>query len=262
MDDIIFENREKRYGAYFIRKNIHWHEWVALALICGWVWSAFWAWNLREVESDVVSTEQGANVVILSIVPMAPPPKEKYNKNLITCFRKSFFHMPVPVPKECACDILLFRHELEVVESEGSLEDSTAIISYITQSCGCEDYSFNPLPQGEDIEWRPHYVFDDDLANIVMDSLLNEDFFYTPPSINEPAQLINPEIIPQNIQRKLQKQRISISIQIDPAGNYLAHRLEGKLSKRLEAPFAEMIEKLRFTPDIRAGKASSAWVEL
>lgn len=35
MEDIIFENREKRYGAYFLRKNQHWHEWIALALVCG-----------------------------------------------------------------------------------------------------------------------------------------------------------------------------------------------------------------------------------
>lgn len=261
MDDIIFEHREKRYGAYFLRKNIHWHEWVALALVCGWVWGAYWAWNLRKVESAVVYANLEADLVFLPIAPIPPPPLKKYDKNKITCFFEGWYFIPEPAPKECACDLFLLRHELEEVEYAESIRDSSGTITYITQSCECKDDIFNSIPP-EIEKSTPQLICDCEYVDVTLDSALTPDLFYQPPAINETAQLINPEIIPNKIRKKLKKEKIKLSVHIDASGNYLGHRLEGRMPQRLEEQLYRFITELKFTPEIQQGKPEAVWVDL
>lgn len=110
----------------------------------------------------------------------------------------------------------------------------------------------------------PHIVCDcPESVDVTFDSLLRAEVALPKPtSFAEPAQLINPEVIPTAIQRKLQNQKISISILINSTGAYRKYRLKGKLSKRLQEQLDAFAPELKFTPEIREGRGGDTWVQL
>jgi hypothetical protein len=256
MEDIIFENREKRYGAYFLRKNQHWHEWVALALVCGWLWAAFWGWNglkeepeppTKRIEMIVSGCWFGFGEDLPSIkeykVPILPPcPPEK---KLIA------FKIPQPVPAWMLCECDKFADPIPRKKLPEKLKT----------------HPYKLWEEISDISHKdepPHIVCDcPKPVDVTFDSLLRAEVALPKPiSFAEPAQLINPEVIPTAIQRKLQNQKITISILINSTGAYRKYRLEGKLSKRLQEQLDGFAPELKFTPEIREGRASSGWVQL
>ncbi len=250
MIDIIFENREKRYGAYFLRKNQHWHEWIALALVCGWIWGAFWGWNWMKTEPLAKEKERERTWCCLCIFPPAPPlsPPESYQLRLPPCPPSKcrvMFKIPQPAPSWMLCECG-GNAELEAKKIPAKLKNHR--ITLVSEEM------VNPLDTL--IREFPGP------ADVTFDSigLVKSDGF--PVAINEPAQLLNPEILPPGIFRKIENQKLSLSIRIDPSGNYIEHRLEGRLSKRLQAKLDEFAKDLKFTPEIREGVPGTAWVDL
>ena len=250
MNDIIFEHREKAYGAYFLRTQGHWFQWIALALVCSWVCGAAMAMNLRQIEEKVKEKDHGIICCCLGILP--PPLEELRPKPCKEKQKLISIKIPVPVPawKLCDCDPYADPKQKKL---------SSKIKNYKIQLAP------EPPNLHELLNWG-HCIscpkLDDlDLARVTVDSVLDKDFFLVPnQEIDEDPILLNPAVFPKALKKKLDQGELSLNVLIHADGSYRKHKQVGKLSKRLQKKLDALMPQLVFSPAIRDGELKKDWV--
>jgi len=255
MDDIIFEHREKRYGAYFLRQCQPWHEWFALGIVCNVMVLLVGASHMYNVDKAVDKQLK----MSITCPPFHFPNKEYRTILLPPCppqkKKQPVVKIPNPVPawKLCVCD-----------------EEKAFSHSILPRSIKEFSVRFVPLPpdlEEEALDWgEPHYICDCPAPYphpIIYDSLIDADFFIqTDIAVQAAAELINSEILPKKLKGKLNSGKLAIKVLVDESGTYRKHRITGSSSNALTQKLTKLLPQLYFSPAIEKGMPVKAWFSL
>lgn len=255
MLDIIFQNREKSYGAYILRKHYPRHLFIALILSCWLFLMAIFMpnWLSDTVKAVIPTVNKGEiKLTILPptspipekeiVIPPTPPerPKIKITQNL----------RPEPTPPEDLPD------EKPIINDNETLEKASTL-GTIEQ-------------EGEDIwDFDEAIIGEGDGPPDVIRTEEDDD-----PGINDlNFDVIQPKAINlADIQKAIRfpeaaiisgtTGRVVVRILVDKHGKYKKHKVIKSSHPLLSAAVEEELKGLVFTPAIQGDRAVSCWVNI
>lgn len=252
MDDMVFEDRERRFGAYLLRKKYPLHlilSTLAIALLTlGLTYGPLLIerYGLFKGEEKVVRERK--KIVLEELPPPPPinedtPPPPPPPQAPPPQVRTVEFRVPEPVPEEEA-------DEDQEVKTVDELEEAP--------NFGAED------KEGDDVGF-----FDGDLEGDVPEVVVDND-----PGINdfvsveqEPVAVNLNDIksligYPQIARDAGIQGVVLVRVLVDKTGNYDRHRIVKSVHPILDEAVEQHLSKLKFTPAIQGGRPIKFWVNI
>lgn len=260
LDDMVFENRERRYGAYWLRKSYPRALTIAAAVAL-FVFLSVSASALpffRNLFGGEEEEETKVSVVKLSMEDLPPPPALDEEKP-----------PPPPPPKLPPPQIktVAFKIPEPTPEEELDPEEEEKTIAEIEELKDAPNIGF------EDKEGEEEGFFDGDIEGegevpeVVVEQSAEPDinaFIFA----EEEPKPVNMD----NIQRAIGYPQIArdagiegqvvIRVLVDEKGNYVRHKVLNGVHPILEKAVEDKINQLRFTPAIQGGKPIPFWVNI
>ncbi|MEZ4686588.1 MAG: energy transducer TonB [Bacteroidia bacterium] len=255
MDEMVFEDRERRYGAYFLRKRYGRHLLMAsligvaafsLALAAPAIGS-FLGGKMEKKEKREIATE-----INLADLPPPPPPDDEPppppppKVELPPPKLKTIaFKIPEPKPKE------EIQEEEEVVEIK-ELEEAPNIG---LEDIEGDDEGFIDIPdEGDGEVVAVIEEAEPDINAFVFASQEPE-----PINMDDVRELIGyPDIAREaNIEGQ-----VVVRVLVDEDGNYQKHKIIKKAHPILAEAVEKHVRKLRFTPAVQGNKPIKFWVNI
>ncbi|MEM6801112.1 MAG: TonB family protein [Bacteroidota bacterium] len=252
LDDMVFEDRERNYGAYFLRKRYPRYLTTAVGIVaflalCGSFGPLIakgmgWIKETEEIEELV-------HEIILSELP-PPPPIDDLNDP------------PPPPPPPVVKEIKQVEFRIPEPSPEPDLEDTTTIHKIedlVDQNLGFDDV------EGEEMD----VLFTDIVDSEEIEVLVDKD---PPPGV---FQSVDAEPVPINL-RDIQKLvgypsvaqqagiqgKVILRILVDKQGRYKKHIMQRSDHPLLSEPVEKHISKLKFTPAIQGSRPIKFWVNI
>lgn len=253
LDDMVFEDKERRFGAFFLRKNYPLHLFLAtlgitlFTLIASYGpllaerngWFAKEEKKTREVKK-IVLEELPPPPPLNEDTPPPPPPPQAPPPQV----RTVEFRVPEPVPEEEAEE----DQEMKTVEE---LEDAP--------NFGSED------KEGEDIGVPIGDIGDGDVPEVIVDNDPGINDFVSveqepvPVNINDIKSLIG---YPQIARDAGIQGQVVVRVLVDKTGNYDRHKVVKSVHPILDEAVQAHLSKLKFTPAIQGGRPIKFWVNI
>ncbi|MDP5172207.1 MAG: TonB family protein [Bacteroidia bacterium] len=254
MDEMVFEDRERRYGAFFLRKNYPLHLGIGVLVISlltlGFSYGPLLIDRYGLFEGEVKKVREVKKLVLEELPPPPPlnedtPPPPPPPQAPPPEVRTVEFRVPEPVPEEEA-------DEDQEVKEVKELEKAP--------NFGAED------KDGEDVG-----IFSGELGGDgkVPDVIVDND-----PGINDFVS-VEQEPVPVNIDdiksligypqiardAGIQGQ-VVVRVLVDKTGNYDRHRIVKSVHPILDEAVSQQLSKLKFTPAIQGGRPIKFWVNI
>lgn len=254
LNEILFEHREKRYGAYLLRRNgdraLAWALLLTVAFVAGGLGLAM----ARRSTTDVVSIR---NITLTptcglgdrTVKPPVEPPLPLEKKLKLTQQRTVRFVVPEPVP---ASEI----HEEEAIAEADSLNHTKAAIGSATQD-GADAFF-----TGEDIVGTVPDIFieerpaepEPDIADVMIGAEEPQ-----PVNLDDIRQLVG---YPQIARDAGIEGMVVVRILVDERGSYVRHKVIKQAHPILTEACEKQLPRLRFTPAIQGNRAVKFWVNV
>lgn len=253
LDDMVFENKERRFGAFFLRKNYPLHLFLAtagitvLTLVLSYGpliaerngWFAKEERRTREVKK-IVLEELPPPPPINEDTPPPPPPPQAPPPQV----RTVEFRVPEPVPEEEA-------EEDQEVKTVEELEEAP--------NFGAED------KEGEDEGLFTGDIGDGDVPEVIVDNDPGINDFISveqepvPVNIDDIKTLIG---YPQIARDAGIQGQVVVRVLVDKTGNYDRHKVVKSVHPILDDAVQRQLSKLKFTPAIQGGRPIKFWVNI
>lgn len=251
LTDMVFEDRERRYGAYWLRQNYRKHALLGLAIASGLMLVfSFWGHFAGKAESP----ENPYTEVVFAPteIPALPEvPKEEIVKPP---------EMPDP-PKVQQLEFLPpDPTPLELVDSTATMHSVDTL--KLIQNFGTQDL------EGDVIDpFAQMFVEGDEvITDVIVDKKeLKPDTFVW---VDEEPRPINMDEISRVVEYPtiLRDARIEgtvvMRVLVDKRGQYVKHIVINSPHPMLTDEVAEHVDKLQFTPAIQGGKPITFWVNI
>lgn len=254
LDEMVFEDREKRYGAYFLRKKYPTHLIVGTAIIgIATVLFTFAPLIAKSLGLQGEAKENKSLSVTINMEDLPPPPPIDEDKP-----------PPPPPPKVPPPQVKTVAFQIPEPTPEEELEEDQTIAEV-------EELKEAPNIGLEDKEGSDEGFFD---GEIDADGDVPEVIVEQEPEINafifaeEEPQPINMDDIkkligyPQIARDAGIEGSVVVRVLVDKKGNYAKHRVINQVHPILEKAVTEHVNKLRFTPAIQGGKPIQFWVNI
>ncbi len=255
-DEVLFEQRQRSYGAYLLRKSYpkHLFKSSCLVLLSFLLVSVIPVISKSIIGTENRSNEDGRKVVIDAVpppskimdekplppsIPKLPPPKLK----TIT------FTIPTPTSKE-----ELTNEEQESTVTEMSELLDAPVIGLVDIEGSASGFSFE---EGIEGEGQIPVVIKEEEPQI--DSFIIPEEEPVPFNLDEVKRSIK---YPQVARDAHIEGPVVVRILIDKNGNYVRHKVLISQHPILTAAIEEKLSKLRFTPAIQGGKPIMFWVNV
>ncbi len=254
LTEMVFEDRERRYGAYFLRKKYSLHlliaTTVALALLLVVVFAPQIAFASEGDEHDNIRDTGIIDLADLPPPPLTeddlplppPPPKPPIPIQL----QEIAFKIPDPKPVD---EI----EKEERIEENNMLDTVKAVIS--TKSVeGDPTDIFNTIP-GEGS--GPPAVIQDEDPKV-------DDFVF----VSEEPKTLNMDDVrkligyPDIARDAGIEGMVVVRVLVDEQGNYRKHKMIKKIHPILADAVEKNLHKLKFTPAIQGSKPIKFWVNI
>ena len=254
LDDMVFEDKERRFGAFFLRKNYPLHLFIATSLISLIVLTGtygplladrygFFAKEERRVREvkKIVLEELPPPPPLNEDTPPPPPPPQAPPPQV----RTVEFRVPEPVPEEEA-------EENATMEEVQKLEEEP---NFGAETKEGEDIG---LPIGDldgdgDV---PEVIVDNDPG---INEFISVEQEPVPVNIDDIKSLIG---YPQIARDAGIQGQVVIRVLVDKTGNYDRHRIVKSVHPILDEAVEQHLSKLKFTPAIQGGRPIKFWVNI
>lgn len=247
IDEMVFEDRERRYGAFFLRKRYPLRLTVS-TLVVAFSIVAVSALAVRQGGARDKKKRLIANEITLENLPpppqedTPPPPPPPEVKIPPPQLKTVAFKIPEPTPKE-------ELKEEEEIKTIDELKDQ--IISTKDQE-GEENV---PIPIVE--EAPPPVIEKDEDPDI--NAFIFDAEEPKPVNMNDVRELIGYPDIAKEAQIE---GTVLVRVLVDKQGNYKSHKIIRKAHPILSDAVEKQIARLRFTPAIQGGKPIPFWVNI
>ncbi len=254
MDDMVFEDKERRFGAFFLRKNYPLHLFLATAAMSVVALIGTYGPLLAERYGVFAKEERRVREVKKIVLeelppppplkddapPPPPPPKVEPPK-----IRTVEFRVPEPVPEEEAEDD-------QTMETVDKLEDEP--------NFGAESQ------EGEDIGiFEGSLEGDGEVPDVIVDNdpgineFISVEEEPTPVNIDDIVSLIG---YPQIARDAGIQGQVVVRVLVNKTGNYDRHRVVKSVHPILDEAVEQHLSKLKFTPAIQGGRPIKFWVNI
>ncbi|MDX1907278.1 MAG: energy transducer TonB [Bacteroidia bacterium] len=250
MDEMVFEGRERRYGAYYLRKKYPSHVLIGTAIICFLMF--LFGFGPMIFNSLVGETQKKNKTMAISIkmedLPPPPPMDEDQPppppKTPPPQVKTVSFQIPEPAPEEEV-------DENETIKEMEELKDAPNI--GLEDKEGAEEGFFT----GEiDATGEPEVIVDNTPK---IDDFIFAEEEPKPVNMDDIKKLVGYPPIARDA--GIQGQ-VVVRVLVDKKGNYSKHRIINQVHPVLAKAVEEHIAKLRFTPAIQGGKPIQFWVNI
>lgn len=252
LDEMLFETREKRYGAFWLRKHYGLHLLVATAVVAVG-FAALTGYSARVNRKNVVKAKR-AIATEISLENLPPPPKDESEppppppelKAPPPQLKTVAFKIPEPTAKEN------LREEEEIVSQEALKEAPNIGLKDI------EGSTDGPIPIVS--EQAPPPVIErakedePDINEFILDA-------EEPKPIN--IEDIKAAIGYPDVAREANIEGIVVvRVLVDKQGNYKTHKVIKKVHPVLADAVEQQIINLKFTPAVQGGRTIPFWVNV
>ncbi|MDX1907279.1 MAG: TonB family protein [Bacteroidia bacterium] len=252
MDEMVFESRERQYGAYYLRKKYPSHVLIGTAIICSLVFC--FGFGPMIFSSLGGETQKKNKTMAISInmeelpppppidkeLPPLPPPPQTPPPQLQTVA----FQIPEPAP------------DAEVDEDE-TIREMEELQNAPNIALEDQDGAVEGVFTGEIDATGPPEVIVDNTPKI--DDFLFAEEEPKPVNMDDIKKLVGYPPIARDAGIEGQ---VVVRILVDKKGNYSKHRIINQVHPVLAKAVEEHIAKLRFTPAIQGGKPIQFWVNI
>ncbi|MEM6632576.1 MAG: energy transducer TonB [Bacteroidota bacterium] len=258
LDEMVFEDRERRYGGYFLRKRypkILLYSTLIGLLVTAMIPASSYVSKMLGLSADVEENSGPRNVVInMEDLPPPPPideekpPPPPPPKPPPPQIKTVAFKIPEPAPEE-----EIDPEEDQTINEQEELKDAP-VISLEDQE-GDDDVGFI---EG-DIDGEG------DIPEVVIEKEPDVNAFIVveeepkPVNMNEVKQAIG---YPQVARDAGIEGNVVVRVLVDKNGGYKRHVILNGVHPVLEKAVAAQLPKLRFTPAIQGGKPIQFWVNI
>ncbi|MDX2249352.1 MAG: energy transducer TonB [Bacteroidia bacterium] len=252
LDDMVFEDREKGYGAFSLRKSYPRHLLTGTLIIGTAAFLLTFAPLIaKTLGFNEVVVEDKANSVVLDVMNLPPPPvpeeiKQVPPPRIPPEVRTIAYQIPTPTPEEEIEDDTKTIAEIEVLENAPNI--------------GLKD------KEGEDVVYfDEEFSGDGNIPEVIVEQEPGIEDFLIP---DEEPQPVNMEDIrnligyPQMARDAGIQDMVVVRVLVDKKGNYSKHKVIKSGHPILETAVVEHINKLRFTPAIQGKKPIQFWVNI
>ncbi len=252
LDEMVFESREQRYGAYELRTNYPKRLSLAVAVMStGFVLAVFgpiWYQALFSKETAIVSARDLPAMVVLDhkldkikdpdiFIPPPPPPRPQV--------RSISFPIPEPTKEE---DL---DEDNTIVEMD-ELNDAPNIS--LKDTDGKDEFIFFPEEPGTGTipQVISEYIPGDEIFIDVSEEPVPVNMEEIRKAIGYPQQAIDAGI----------EGTVMLRILVDKSGNYVKHKVVNTINPILSRACEAQMSKLHFTPAIQGNKPVYFWVNV
>ncbi len=254
LTEMVFEDRERRYGAYFLRKKYGLHlligTIVTLALLMVVVFAPQIALGGEGDDQDKIKDTGTITLADLPPPPPVdenePPPPPPPPKPPPPKLKQIAFKIPEPKPKD---EI----EEEEKIEENKMLDTVKAVISTKSVDGELTDI-FNSIPGEGD---GPPEVIAEEEPNV-------DDFIF----VSEEPQPLNMDDVrkiigyPDIARDAGIEGQVVVRVLVDEQGNYRKHKMIKKVHPILADAVEKNLHKLKFSPAIQGNKPIKFWVNI
>ena len=256
MDEMVFEDREKRYGAYFLRKKYPRHLMigtviiaiVAVAVTFGPLMARAYGWVKEKPKAQMIqvkiSMEELPPPPPMDEDKPPPPPPPKVPPPQV---RTVAFQIPEPVPEE-----EIDPEEEQTIATIEEIEDAPAL--GFEDKEGAEEGFFSGEIEGEaDV---PEVIVDNEPK---IDEFISVEQEPAPVNMDDIKKLVG---YPQIARDAGIQGSVVVRVLVDKKGRYNKHRVVNQVHPILAEAVEKHINKLKFTPAIQGGRPIKFWVNI
>lgn len=247
LDEMVFEDRERNYGAYQLRRDYPRHLGIGLTIIStlalllifspmiarnlGWLPKEALRGTLVDLKPDIAPPIEEADTRI----EPPPPPEEPVPLKSIA------FQIPEPTPDAADTSSI---HEIEVLQAAPNIS--------LRNVDGIDDVIFRDEVVGE-------------IPNVIVDQGITEDIFIT---VEEEPKAVNLDDVRKLIGYPTMavdatiQGTVVVRILVDQKGRYKQHKVVAPVHPLLSREVERHIHLLKFTPAIQGGKPIAFWVNV
>lgn len=251
LDTMVFEDRERRYGAYVLRKRYPQSLMIGtfLVLLLAAVGTfgplLYHIWFPQEVITARTITVIGAPVLPPpppiseeDPLPIEPPPPTPPPAKTVA------FNIPTPVPEDQVEDSVSIN-DLEVLKKAPRID--------VFEQEGEEDIPFTGLVEEE----IPKVIVEQNEPGV--GTFVHVDEEPSPININDIKKLIG---YPQMARDAGIDGQVIVRVLVDKKGSYKKHKVINGVHPILSRAVEDQLHRLRFTPAIQGGKPIAFWVNI
>lgn len=250
LDDMVFEDRERNYGAYFLRKRYPRNLSVSVGLVVFFALLGGFGPLVAKSMGWIKGEEKKAQTVveiILTDLPKPPPVEPNIQppppRLPVEPIKQFDYRIPEPSPDVEETDTTTIHH----------IED------LVNQNLGFDDV------EGEDEEIFFADIVDDGGPEVIIDTDPDPTEFVVteeepePVNIKDVTKLIG---YPQIAQEAGIQGRVLLRVLVDKNGQYRKHLITNTVHPILSEAVEKHISKLMFTPAIQGGRPIKFWVNI
>lgn len=257
LDEMVFEDRERKYGAYLLRKSYPRHLIISsgLVLVAFLLISAA-PYIQRALYGDGEEDENANRVVKLSMEDLPPPPALDEEKP-----------PPPPPPKVPPPQIKTVAFKIpEPVPEEELEEEEEQTIAEIEELKEAPVIGFEDKEGDDDVGFFDGEIEGDgDVPEVVVEKEPDINAFVFAEEEPQPVNLADIQKAigyPQIARDAGIEGNVVVRILVDEKGNYQRHKILNSVHPILEKAVEDKIAQLRFTPAIQGGKPIKFWVNV
>lgn len=257
LNEMVFEDRERRYGAYFLRSKYAGHLTIGtviisiLALLI--VFGPMVAKALGMEEERAKETKTVAVTINMEDLPPPPPmdedkpPPPPPPKVPPPQVKTVAFQIPEPTPEED-----LDPEEDQTIAKVQDLKEAPAI--GLKDQEGAEEGFFSGEIDGEG-----------EVPEVIVEQVPEIDAFIFAEEEPQPINMADIQKLigyPQIARDAGIEGNVVVRVLVDKKGNYSQHKIINQVHPILAKAVEEHLNKLRFTPAIQGGKPIPFWVNI
>lgn len=256
LDEMVFEDRERGYGAYFLRKNYARHLTVGMILISiAAVLFTFGpiVYNQLGLGVDEDAEEMMRIAMTMEDLPPPPPLEEDVPP-------------PPPPPDLPPPEVKQVSFKIPEPTPADELPEEEATITEIKELEEAKNIGL------DDVEGVDEAAFFDgvedgggDVPQVIVEQVPDINAFIfaeeepVPVNMEEIKKMIG---YPQLARDAGIEGQVVIRVLVDKNGNYARHRIINQVHPILAKACEEQLHKLKFTPAIQGGKPIQFWVNI
>lgn len=262
LDDMLFEDRERRYGAYFLRKTYRYRLFAAVALVAVFFMAASVGPHVMRILGQNTGNIETSKpmVVKVSMSELPPPPPVSDEQK----------PPPPPPPKAPPPKVRTVAFKIPEPTSEEDMpqEEEEATIANVDELKEAPNIGLEDQEGAETGFFDGEIEVEEDVPEVL--SVVEEEV----PDVNafifveeEPKPINLDEVksmigYPTFARDAGIEGRVIIRVLVDEMGQYMKHKVINQVHPALTEACEKQIVKLRFTPAIQGGTPIKFWINI
>ena len=253
LDEMVFEDRERGYGAYFLRKTYNRHLTIGLAI----VFSAFFLFTFSPVIANMLGYADNEETVerIKAEITMTQLMQREKPKDVVK---------PPPLPTPPKPKV---QTEFKIPEPSPNPEDETSTIKEMDTLKIAKNISTVDVKGDDDfIDFVGDLGTGDEMIpDIIIDHDPDPDVFTIAEEEPEPinmAEIVKEIGYPRAAQDAGLQGKVILRVLVDRNGKYKKHLILNSSHPIFSNAVEEKVNLLKFTPAIQGNKPIPFWVNI